>query len=191
MKKIVLVFAMFFLGQMTFAQAWEGNGDQKVQVGFNGWGNGSGITATYDYGISKLISVGAGANFYFSGYKDEYGGIEGGIVLRKFEQLEKLCNHPRSNMPLSIEYRSFVFNGKIISTSPYWEYGEDKIDPPLDFIQNIADRVFIVTKSSLFTVDCVLKKDGSWICIEVGDGQVSALPDRANKKEFYSNLLKE
>lgn len=127
----------------------------------------------------------------FSGYKDEYGGIEGGIVLRKFEQLEKLCNHPRSNMPLSIEYRSFVFNGKIISTSPYWEYGEYKIDPPLDFIQNIADRVFIVTKSSLFTVDCALKKDGSWICIEVGDGQVSALPDRANKKEFYSNLLKE
>ena len=43
----------------------------KVQVGFNGWGNGSGITATYDYGISKLISVGAGANFYFSGYKDD------------------------------------------------------------------------------------------------------------------------
>ena len=38
MKKIVFVFAMFFLGQMTFAQAWEGNGDQKVQVGFNGWG---------------------------------------------------------------------------------------------------------------------------------------------------------
>jgi hypothetical protein len=24
MKKIVFVFAMFFLGQMTFAQAWEG-----------------------------------------------------------------------------------------------------------------------------------------------------------------------
>ena len=71
MKKIVFVFAMFFLGQMTFAQAWEGNGDQKLQVGFNGWGNGSGITATYDYGISKLISVGAGANFYFSGYKDD------------------------------------------------------------------------------------------------------------------------
>ena len=71
MKKIVFVFAMFFLGQMTFAQAWEGNGDQKLQVGFNGWGNGSGITATYDYGISKLISVGAGANFYFSDYKDD------------------------------------------------------------------------------------------------------------------------
>jgi hypothetical protein len=37
----------------------------KITSRFNGWGNGSGITATYDYGISKLISVGAGANFYF------------------------------------------------------------------------------------------------------------------------------
>lgn len=69
MKKIAFIFTMF-LGQITFAQAWQGNGDQKVQVGFNGWGNGSGITATYDYGISKVLSVGAGANFYFSGYKD-------------------------------------------------------------------------------------------------------------------------
>ena len=59
------MFCDVLLGQMTFAQAWEGNGDQKLQIGFNGWGNGSGITATYDYGISKLISVGAGANFIF------------------------------------------------------------------------------------------------------------------------------
>ena len=71
MKKIVFVFAMFFLGQMAFAQAWQGSGDQKFQVGLNGWGNGTGITATYDYGVSKIISLGAGANLYFSGYKDD------------------------------------------------------------------------------------------------------------------------
>ena len=58
MKKIVFVFAMFFLGQMTFAQAWQGSGDQKFQVGLNGWGNGTGVTATYDYGVSKIISFG-------------------------------------------------------------------------------------------------------------------------------------
>lgn len=69
MKKIALLFILF-IGQSAFAQAWEGKGDQKVQVGFNGWGNGTGITATYDYGISKVVSLGAGANFYFDGYKD-------------------------------------------------------------------------------------------------------------------------
>lgn len=71
MKKIVFVFAMFLFGQMAHAQAWEGNGDQKLQIGLNGWGNGTGITATYDYGVSKLISIGAGANLYFSGYRDD------------------------------------------------------------------------------------------------------------------------
>lgn len=71
MKKLILVCSMLFLGQMAFAQAWSGNGDQKAQVGFNAWGYGSGITATYDYGLSNLLSVGAGANFYFDGYKDD------------------------------------------------------------------------------------------------------------------------
>lgn len=72
MKKLLLVFAMFFLGQVSFAQAWEGQGDQKLQIGFNGWGNGTGLTATYDYGIAKIVSLGAGANFYFDGYKDDH-----------------------------------------------------------------------------------------------------------------------
>jgi hypothetical protein len=41
----------------------------------------------------------------------------------------------------------------------------------------------------LFTVDIAIKEDGNPICIEVGDGQVSSLPDKGNKKEFYSNLF--
>ena len=71
MKKLLFVCTMFLCGQMAFAQAWTGKGDQKAQVGFNAWGYGSGITATYDYGLSNLLSVGAGGNFYFDGYKDD------------------------------------------------------------------------------------------------------------------------
>jgi hypothetical protein len=71
MKKLGFAFALFFFSQINFAQAWQGQGDQKFQVGFNGWGNGTGVTATYDYGIAKIISVGAGANFYFNDYKDD------------------------------------------------------------------------------------------------------------------------
>lgn len=70
MKKLVLVFAFLLIGKFSFAQAWEGKRDQKVQIGLNGWGNGTGLTATYDYGFSNMFSVGAGANLYFSGYKD-------------------------------------------------------------------------------------------------------------------------
>ena len=30
MKKLLLVCTMFFVGQMAFAQAWQGKGDQKM-----------------------------------------------------------------------------------------------------------------------------------------------------------------
>lgn len=127
----------------------------------------------------------------FLAIKNEYGGVEGGFVIRKFEELEKLCDHPKSKMPLSIEYRSFVLNGKVINTSEYWEFGEYRTEPPLNFIEKIAGLVRQETGSNLFTVDVALKKDGVWTCIEIGDGQVSALPDRGNAEEFYKELLND
>lgn len=70
MKKLILAFSMLFAVGTASAQAWNGKGDQKVQVGLNGWGYGTGITGSYDYGLGKIVSVGAGANIYFDGYKD-------------------------------------------------------------------------------------------------------------------------
>lgn len=69
MKKLVFML-MVFVGVAVSAQAYTGKGDQKVNLGFNACGYGTGITATYDYGLNQLISVGAGANAYFDGYKD-------------------------------------------------------------------------------------------------------------------------
>ena len=69
MKKLVFMFMLIFWGATANAQAWTGKGDQKVQLGLNAWGYGTGVTGTYDYGLNKLISVGAGANAYFGGYK--------------------------------------------------------------------------------------------------------------------------
>lgn len=69
MKKLVFML-MVFAGVAVNAQAYTGKGDQKVNLGLNAWGYGTGITATYDYGLNQLISVGAGANAYFDGYKD-------------------------------------------------------------------------------------------------------------------------
>lgn len=82
MKKLLVVCSLFFLGQMAFAQAWQGKGDQKIQVGLNGWGYGTGITATYDYGLSKLISIGAGANFFFDHSNDKYRNDDFGVFGR-------------------------------------------------------------------------------------------------------------
>lgn len=70
MKKLIVAFSMLFMASLVSGQAWNGKGDQKIQIGLNGWGYGTGITGTYDYGLSKLVSIGAGANVYFDGYKD-------------------------------------------------------------------------------------------------------------------------
>lgn len=70
MKKVMISLAMFFMAQLFHSQAWNGAGDQKVQAGFSAWGNGVGITGTYDYGLSDLISVGGGLNLYFDNKKD-------------------------------------------------------------------------------------------------------------------------
>jgi hypothetical protein len=70
MKKLVFMLTLIFFGTAVNAQAWTGKGDQKVQLGFSAWGYGTGVTGTYDYGLNKLISVGAGLNGYFSGYKN-------------------------------------------------------------------------------------------------------------------------
>lgn len=71
MKKLILLACSMMLSLPLAAQAWNGNGDQKVQIGLSGWGNGTGITGTYDYGVSNMLSLGAGANIYFDGYKDD------------------------------------------------------------------------------------------------------------------------
>lgn len=70
MKKLVFMLMLVLTGATVSAQAYTGKGDQKVNLGLNAWGYGTGIAATYDYGLNQLISVGAGANAYFDGYKD-------------------------------------------------------------------------------------------------------------------------
>ncbi|PKA97981.1 hypothetical protein B0O79_1661 [Flavobacteriaceae bacterium MAR_2009_75] len=48
---------------LVSAQAYTGRGDQKFQVGANLQENGSGIVASYDYGLGENISVGATSSY--------------------------------------------------------------------------------------------------------------------------------
>ncbi|BEV05320.1 DUF6646 family protein [Chryseobacterium gambrini] len=70
MKKLFFMLVLMLAGTFVNAQAWTGKGDQKINTGLSAWGYGTGITGTYDYGLNKLISVGAGLNIYFDNYKD-------------------------------------------------------------------------------------------------------------------------
>ena len=104
------------------------------------------------------------------------------LVVRQFVKMKSNGVHSKSGLPLSIETRSFVYKGKVISTSNYWEDGiNDEIEAPIDIINGIAERI----DSNFFTIDMAILEDGNWICVEIGDGQVSSLPEKANKEEFY------
>lgn len=65
LSKITLLIVLLFTLNFTYAQAFRGEGDLKAQAGFVGWGYGSGITGSVDYGLTDLFSAGGGAEFYF------------------------------------------------------------------------------------------------------------------------------
>ncbi|MEW6737594.1 MAG: ATP-grasp domain-containing protein, partial [Acidobacteriota bacterium] len=109
-----------------------------------------------------------------------------GIVLREYVELEPLTKHSKSDMPLTKEYRLFFLDGKLINTCEYWEEGTYQSEEILleQFI-NIATKI----ESRFFTMDIAKTVAGEWVIIELGDGQVAGLPDRANVADFYQALL--
>ncbi|WP_343604609.1 ATP-grasp domain-containing protein [Fluviicola sp.] len=108
-----------------------------------------------------------------------------GIVVREFIELNDLTIHSKSGMPLTEEYRLFFCNGKLIGTYDYWEEGEYKLDKPntVEFEQLAAQ-----IQSHFFSMDIARQKNGTFIIIELGDGQVAGLPDKTDRSKFYSEL---
>lgn len=133
--------------------------------------------------VSKVLST-------FFAMKDDVNDFQGKLVVRKFIELKSIGKHNKSNMPLTKEFRSFVKSGKVIFTSKYWDQGSYDGDlPPDSFINEIARKIYEEIHSELFTIDVAQLTDGSWTCIEIGDGQVSAIPDQEDKLDFFRKLL--
>ncbi|MEN7549940.1 ATP-grasp domain-containing protein [Rapidithrix thailandica] len=108
-----------------------------------------------------------------------------GLVFRAFEELEYLTRHSQSGMPLTKEFRLFFAHRKLVGIYPYWsegKYGDTETDLS-DFLQ-IAETI----DSRFFSMDIAQKKNGEWVIIELGDGQVTGLPDQADKFLFYEKL---
>lgn len=111
--------------------------------------------------------------------------LEGGLVLREFVALELLGEHPRSRMPIAVEARVFVLDGRPVHVLPYWEGTSARVpSPPLDQFAQALGRV----PSRFFTADVARRTDGEWIVLEVGDGQVSGLPEDADPAPLYGGL---
>jgi hypothetical protein len=72
MKKLSLLLAVLFISSAMFAQSYDGKGDKKINFGYEFYGFGNGVTASFDYGISDLFSVGLGGSYYFSNDDNDY-----------------------------------------------------------------------------------------------------------------------
>lgn len=105
-----------------------------------------------------------------------------GLVFREFVQFEPLVVHSKSGMPLTQEFRLFFLDQRPILTTDYWDEGDyNGAKPPLDFFSAIAAQI----KSRFFTMDVARTVSGDWLIVELGDGQVAGLPDRADTEAFY------
>jgi hypothetical protein len=108
-----------------------------------------------------------------------------GIVYREFVEFEPLTNHSISGMPLTKEFRVFIKNKTIISVLKYWDEGEYTEElPNLATFQEEIDKI----DSLFYTMDIAKTKQGHWLIVELGDGQVAGLPDNADKEAFYKAL---
>ena len=108
--------------------------------------------------------------------------LVGGVVFRKYEKLKQIGFHGKSGMPISEEYRVFLYAGKILIVDDYWRKKADVwlSEEEYAWIKAIAAKV----KSNFVTVDLARKEDGTLIIMEFGDGQVSGL-QQLQEQEFY------
>jgi hypothetical protein len=111
--------------------------------------------------------------------------LAGGLVFREYVDLEPVGQHPRSGMPLTLEYRLFFLYGRPLLCAEYWEEGEYHGErPPVERFTELAAKV----RSWFFTIDVARRRSGDWIVVELGDGQVAGLPEKADVEAFYRGL---
>lgn len=110
--------------------------------------------------------------------------LAGGLVYREYIPLATVGVHPRSGIPLSREYRAFIGSGKLLLSTDYWDEGSYVGDvPPIEgFLPLVAGL------SPFLSMDVALAADGRWIVVEVGDGQVSGLAEKADAGQFFVAL---
>ncbi len=108
-----------------------------------------------------------------------------GLVFRAFIDFEPLSTHIKSGMPLTKEFRVFYLDGEPLSYIEYWDQGDyASLIPPLDQFNQLAKTI----QSRFFTMDIAKRKDGDWMIVELGDGQVAGLPEKTNVSTFYRDL---
>lgn len=114
------------------------------------------------------------------------------IYVRDYIPLVKLAEG-FNGLPITKEFRFFVCNGHIISGAFYWQSHVDDLEVvpdasevPRDFLWEAISR--IGTRAWFYALDVAQKEDGSWMVVEINDGQMSGLSCN-DPETLYKGLL--
>lgn len=95
-------------------------------------------------------------------------------------------------MPISKEFRFFIYRGKILSGGFYWSSQLDRLDHvpsadevPAIFMEEALSRVS--READFLVMDIALTAENKWIVIELNCGTQSGISEN-NPKTLYSNL---
>jgi len=103
-----------------------------------------------------------------------------GLVFKAVEQLKKYDGETN-------EWRLFFFNKKMVTfgvnSEKFAEFAKPSIDEVLKF-----NNLGMTIPSNFFTMDIAEREDGSWMILELGDGQVSGLAAQEEPITFYNKL---
>lgn len=109
-----------------------------------------------------------------------------GLVFREFVALQSIGSHSQSGMPLTKEFRWFFLDSQVLHFSQYWSEGNYSGELPLaQEFESVISKV----QSRFFTMDVAQRTDGSWVIVELGDGQVAGLAHGGDATNFYKELL--
>ena len=110
-------------------------------------------------------------------YWELYSRSRGRVVVRTFVQLR----HERTtagDFPVGREFRVFLYRGRVLAMGYYWE-GSDSLSvlstTETTDVVRLARNVWERTGIPYLAVDIGQLIDGSWIVVEIGDGQFAGL----------------
>jgi hypothetical protein len=111
------------------------------------------------------------------------------IIFRKYEPLVTY-ETGINNQPFTNEWRFFLYKEQILSFGYYWSQAYNKnVEIDTKGIELVKSLAPIVSQYvNFYVLDVGQKQDGSWVLIEINDGQQSGLSEN-DPHVLYSNLI--
>ena len=114
------------------------------------------------------------------------------IIVRKYEPLVQLMTG-LNGLPVTKEFRFFICDRQILSGGFYWSSFVDDLtvipspkEVPDDWLSKVIE--IIGDNIRFYALDVAQKTDGSWMVVELNDGQMSGLSEN-DPDVLYRNLM--